>query len=241
MHKPPPVPKRKKRPVYSPEGAARKSATSKAVVNALQRRPDGTFRKGVSGNPHGKPRVMTGTLAELIAAKVSPNRLAHQLIKLSYAGDPRATDRIVTMLEKLQRPVAPTDLDLSLLSASELKQFEVLARKARGEAVPQESDYNKLMRLRMEVSMLEAKLGEDEEEDEGDEPDEDDEDVELAVSASIPPRAPTPPALEPEDDPEDPDYVDPQSYVGVLGPQLYYDERRKKRAEREEREGNKPN
>ena len=107
----------------------RKPATKQPKL----RRANGQFARGRTGNANGRPPLFRGELAEHVAGSISKAKLARQLIRLAYQGDPRALDRVVQMLESHQSATNASPTDYSLLNNEELKVLHGLYTKARGE------------------------------------------------------------------------------------------------------------
>jgi hypothetical protein len=110
------------------------------------RRPNGTFRPGVTGNPNGRPpsSKSPSSLAELVARKlnsgVNRRKLADKLLSLATAGNLGAAQMVLTLTSG-QRNAIPSGpspsreqqrQQLSRLTDDELQALRSLVEKAQG-------------------------------------------------------------------------------------------------------------
>ena len=116
----------------------RKDVLKRDRALASPRDGKGRFKRGHTGNPNGRPPLVRGDLAEMIATTISTSKLARQLIRLAYSGDPRALDRVCSMVDRLPERNSGTAIDYSLLSQQELIAWRALLNKSQRQPLDRE-------------------------------------------------------------------------------------------------------
>ncbi|HEV8415247.1 MAG TPA: hypothetical protein VGQ49_16775 [Bryobacteraceae bacterium] len=111
-----------------------------------KKRPDsgrdshGRFLPGVSGNRLGAATKLSdpdGSVGEIVAELASKKKIATALLRRATAGDPRALEIVLQMLQRAGKDNVPKDgVNYDLLTTVQIEVVRFLTRRAHGENSP---------------------------------------------------------------------------------------------------------